>query len=113
MTLYLVSIHHPDNYDPGVSEDAEMHQAIDALNDDMVAAGVRIFVGGLQPPGTAVSLTMGMEGQVTTVQGPHLKTDEQVGGFWVLDLPDLDTALTWGRKAVLACRAPAEVRAFN
>jgi hypothetical protein len=113
MTLYLVAIHHPDNYDPGVSEDAGMDPAIDALNDDMVAAGVRIFVGGLQPPGRAVSLTMGMDGEVKTTQGPHLKTDEQVGGFWVLDLPDLDTALTWGRKAVLACRAPVEVRAFN
>ena len=64
MTLYLVAIHHPDNYDPGVSEDAGMDPAIDALNDDMVAAGVRIFVGGLQPPGRAVSLTMGMDGEV-------------------------------------------------
>ena len=49
MNKYLVAIHHPDNYDPSVSEDEAMDRAIDALNDEMVAAGVRIFVGGLAP----------------------------------------------------------------
>ena len=46
MTQYLVAIHHPDDYDPSVAEDEAMSRDIDALNDEMVAAGVRIFVGG-------------------------------------------------------------------
>ena len=33
-----------------------------------------------------------------------------VGGFWVLEAADLDEALEWGRKAVIACRVPVEVR---
>ena len=37
---------------------------------------------------------------------------EHVGGFWVLEAADLDEALAWGRKAVVACRTPVEVRAF-
>lgn len=49
MTLYLVAIHHPDDYDPSVAEDEAMARDIDALNDEMEAAGVRIFVGGLRP----------------------------------------------------------------
>ena len=49
MTQYLVAIHHPDDYDPSVAEDEAMDRDIDALNDEMKAAGVRIFVGGLQP----------------------------------------------------------------
>jgi hypothetical protein len=49
MTRYLVAIHHPDDYDPSF-EDEAMSRDIDALNDEMVAAGVRIFVGGLSPP---------------------------------------------------------------
>ncbi|MFZ1049678.1 MAG: hypothetical protein WBP65_13345 [Candidatus Sulfotelmatobacter sp.] len=48
MTQYLVAIHHPDDYDPS-AEDEAMSRDIDALNDEMVAAGVRIFVGGLSP----------------------------------------------------------------
>lgn len=43
---YLVAIHHPDNYDPSIAEDEMMDRDIDALNDKMKAAGVRIFVGG-------------------------------------------------------------------
>jgi len=35
-----------------------------------------------------------------------------VGGFWLLEAANLDEALTWGRKAVIACRAPVEVREF-
>jgi len=42
MTQYLVAIHHPDDYDPS-AEDEGMCRDIDALNDEMVAAGVRIF----------------------------------------------------------------------
>jgi hypothetical protein len=113
MTRYLVAIHHPDGYDPQVSEDAAMDQAIDALNDEMVAAGVRVFVGGLQPAGRAVSLLAGPDGRVTTAPGPYLKGAEHVGGFWVLEAKDLEEAIAWGRKAAIACRAPVEVRAFN
>ena len=46
MTQYLVAIHHPNDYDPSVETEA-MSRDIDALNDEMVAAGVRTFVGGL------------------------------------------------------------------
>jgi len=42
MTRYLVAIHHPDNYDPSL-EDEAMERDIDVLNDEMVAAGVRVF----------------------------------------------------------------------
>ncbi|MGB8867291.1 MAG: YciI family protein [Candidatus Sulfotelmatobacter sp.] len=44
--------------------------------------------------------------------GPYTETKEHIGGFWVLEAADLDEALEWGRKAVVACRAPVEVRAF-
>ena len=49
MTQYLVAIHHPDDYDPSV-EDEAMYRDIDVLNEEMVAAGVRTFVGGLSRP---------------------------------------------------------------
>ena len=41
MTQYLVAIHHPGDYDPAGAEDEAMHRDIDALNDEMTAAGVR------------------------------------------------------------------------
>ena len=113
MTQYLVAIHHPDGYDPSVAEDDAMSRDIDALNDEMKAAGVRIFVGGLHPANSAKSLRTQPNGQVLIIDGPYLGTTEHVGGFWVLEATDLDEALTWGRKAAVACRAPVEVRPFN
>jgi hypothetical protein len=112
MTRYLVAIHHPDNYDPS-REDEAMHRDIGVLNQEMVAAGVRVFVGGLRPASSAKSLRAQPGGKVLVTDGPYLETKEHIGGFWVLDAANLDEALAWGRKAALACRAPVEVRPFN
>ena len=112
MTQYLVAIHHPDDYDPS-TEDEAMHRDIDVLNDEMVAAGVRIFVGGLTPANNAKSLRAQPDGKVLVTDGPYLETKEHIGGFWVLEAANLDDALAWGRKAAVACRAPVEVRPFG
>ena len=113
MARYLVSIHHPDNYDPSTAEDESMRRDIDVLNDEMKAAGVRVFVGGLHSPRSAKSLRVGANGEVVVINGTYLKTDEHVGGFWVLEVADLEEALMWGGKATVACRAPVEVRQFH
>jgi hypothetical protein len=112
MTQYLVAIHHPDNYDASL-EDEAMHRDIDVLNDEMKAAGVRVFVGGLRPASRAKSLRAQPDGKVLVTDGPYLETKEHIGGFWVLEAVDLNEALAWGRKAVVACRAPVEVRPFS
>ena len=112
MTQYLVAIHHPDNYDPSL-EDEAMERDIDVLNEEMVAAGVRVFVGGLGPASGAKSVRAQPDGEVLITNGPYLKTEEHVGGFWVLEAADLGEALAWGRKAAVACRAPVEVRPFH
>ena len=112
MTQYLVAIHHPEDYDPS-AEDEAMDRAIDAINDEMKAAGVRIFVGGLQPASSAMSLRVKPDGKVLITDGPYIEAKEHIGGFWVLEAADLDAALAWGRKAAIACRAPVEVRPFN
>ncbi len=112
MTRYWVAIHHPDDYDPSV-EDEGRSRDIDALNAEMQVAGVRIFVGGLHPASSARSLRAQPDGQVHITNGPYLENSEHVGGFWVLEVADLDEALAWGRKAAVACRAPVEVRPFH
>ena len=90
-----------------------MHRDIDVLNEEMVAAGVRVFVGGLQPARHARSLRRQSDGRVLVTDGPYLETKEHIGGFWVLEAASLDEALAWGRKAAIACRAPVEVRPFH
>jgi hypothetical protein len=111
MPQYLVAIHHPDNYDPSV-EDEAMIRDIRALNLEMVAAGIRTFVGGLSPASNAKSVRAQPDGKLLITDGPYLETKEHIGGFWVLEVADLDEALGWGRKAAVACRAAVEVRPF-
>jgi len=111
MPQYLVAIHHPDNYDPSTEDDTMMRD-IDVLNDAMIAVGARFFAGGLSAPRTAKSLRAQSDGKILTTDGPYLETKEHIGGFWILDAPDMDKALEWGRKAVVACRAPVEAREF-
>jgi len=90
-----------------------MEHDIDALNEEMEAAGVRVFVGGLRAASSAKSLRTQPDGKVLITDGPYLETKEHIGGFWVLKAADLNEALAWGRKAAVACRAPVEVRPFH
>jgi len=108
---YLIAIYRPDNYDPSVETEA-MHREIDVLNDEMVAAGARIFVGGLSSASSARSLRAQSDGTLLVGDGPYTETKEHVVGFWVLNAADLNEALTWARKAAVACRASVEVRPF-
>ncbi|MGH7727819.1 MAG: YciI family protein [Vulcanimicrobiaceae bacterium] len=112
MPRYLVAIQHPDNYDPSL-EGEEMQRDISALNKEMIAADVRIFAGGLSSPSHAKSLRPQPDGGVLITDGPYLETKEHIGGFWILETADMDQAVAWARRAVVACRAPFEVRAIH
>ena len=50
---------------------------------------------------------------MVTTDGPFAETKEQLGGFWVIQAPDLDVALAWAAKGSEACGAPVEVRPFQ
>jgi hypothetical protein len=111
MPQFLVAIQHPDNYDPSLEGEA-MVRDITVLNEEMEAAGARFFAGGLGSARHAKSLRKQADGEVMITDGPYAETKEHVGGFWILEAADMEEALAWGRKAVIACRAPVEVREF-
>jgi len=111
MPQYLVAIQHPEDYDPSLEGEA-MIREIGALNEEMDAAGARFFAGGLESAEHAKSLRKQADGKVSITDGPYLESKEHIGGFWILQCADMNEALAWGRKAVVACRVPVEVRAF-
>jgi hypothetical protein len=114
MKQYLLSVYHPENEADAPSPEAmeEIGRDVDALNDEMRAAGAWVFGGGLHPSSTATVLQL-KGGEVLTTDGPFAEGKEHVGGFWVIQAPDLDDALAWGRKATRACQVPIEVRPFH
>jgi hypothetical protein len=113
MKQYLLSVYHPET-GPSLSPE-EMEQSFKdtgVVNDEMQAAGAWVFAGGLHPPSTATTVSV-RGGEVITTDGPFAEAKEQLGGFWVIKVADLDAALAWAAKATVACRAPVEVRPFH
>ena len=112
MPQYLVCNYLPDDFDPSTVTESMMEE-IHALNRELIAAGARKFACGISPAANAKTLRKQPDGKVLITDGPYLETNEHIGGFWVLEAASLDDALAWGRKAVVACRAPVEVRPFG
>jgi hypothetical protein len=112
MKKYLLSVYQPDGDPPPPEVLEKVMSDVDAVDRDMKAAGVWVFAGGLHPPSTATVLrTQGSDVLVT--DGPYVEGKEHLGGFTIVQAPDLDVALEWGRKLARATTLPIEVRPFN
>ena len=113
MTRYLISFddgamdHIPDEDMPAVGEAA--HAVIREAQD----AGVFVFAGGLNPSSTATVVDGTGSGDPVITDGPYLESKEHLGGFWVVDVPDLDAAIELARRGSAACQGPVEVRPFQ
>lgn len=109
MPHYMIVGQLPDNFDPSSMDDSVI-QGINQLNEEMIAAGVRVVVGGLSAPSQAKSVRAQANGDVLVTDGPFLEAKEHVGGFTILEAANMDEALSWARKSVKATRMPTEVR---
>ena len=106
MPQYLVAGYLPDDFDPSKMDPA-MGPAIHALNKEMESAGVLKFACGL---GAAKSLRAQADSKVLVTDGPYLETKEHIGGFYILECADMNEAVAWARKSVVATRGRGEVR---
>jgi hypothetical protein len=113
MNQYWISVHRPNGYDHALLLDDAARRDIDAVNEEMKAAGVRVFVGGLCATSSAKVVRPQGNGEVVVSDGPCLTATDYVDGFWVLKCANADEALGWGRKAAVACRASVEIRPFH
>ena len=114
MAQYLMSVWHDEDYvvDFEGEEMQRMVAQVGAFNEELTSAGAWVFGGGLQPASSATVLRATDTG-VSMTDGPYAETKEQMGGFWVIEAADFDTALDWARRAAAACEGPVEVRPFQ
>jgi hypothetical protein len=106
---YLLSIYQPDGGVPDAEAMAAIGAELHQLNEELRGCGSWVFTGGLHSPGSAT--TVRADGMIT--DGPYLEGKEHIGGIWIITAPDLDAALSWGRKAAAATTLPIEVRPFQ
>ena len=114
MPNYLLSVHHsPDAPPPPPEEMQKAFRQVDAFNAELQASGSWVFAGGLHPPTIATVVNAKNADDVVITDGPFAETKEHLGGFWIIDVPDLDAALAWAAKGSAACMGPVEVRPFQ
>jgi hypothetical protein len=107
---YLLSIYQPDGDPPPPEVLEPIMRNLDALNEEMRAAGAWVFGVALHPPSTA-TLLRSDTGDVLITDGPFVEGKEHIGGFTVVRATDLDAALEWGRKlATVLAPLSIEVR---
>ena len=113
MPHYLLTLCPPEaGAAPPSPEELEPIMAeVEALNDEIKAAGSWVFAGGLHDASTATTLLLQGD-EVVVTDGPFAEGKEHIGGLSVVDAPDLDQALGWGRELARITGLPIEVRPF-
>ena len=112
MTQYLLTLYQPDGPPPADVDLDRIGAELGAFNEELRAKGAWVFSGGLHPPTTStVVRARGDDLQLT--DGPYVEGKEHVGGFTIVDAPDLDAALAWAARLAEATTLPIEVRPFQ
>jgi hypothetical protein len=109
MNQYLLSIYQPDGGTPPPDVLKGIMSDVNAVRNEMKAAGAWVFAAGLHPPSTATVVRV-QDGQLLTTDGPFTEGKEHIGGFSIIKAADLDAALEWGSKLARATTLPIEVR---
>ncbi len=112
MTQYMITIYQPDGGPPPPEVLESVGRELHALNQDIKSAGAWVFSRGLHAPSTATVVRVRDRDMLIT-DGPYVEGKEHIGGFWIVDAPDLDAALGWAGRAARATNLPIEVRPFQ
>jgi hypothetical protein len=112
MTQYVLTVYQPDG-PPSAEVDLDhITREVGDVIDEMRAAGGWVFSGGLAPAASA-TVVRARDGRTLMTDGPYVEGKEHVGGFTIVDAPDLDAALEWAGRLAQATTLPIEVRPFH
>jgi len=109
MTQYLLSVYQGDGPTPPPEFLAPILAKLDVLNSELKEAGAWVFACGLHPADSS-TWVRDRDGESLITDGPYLEGKEHLGGFTIIEAPDLDAALVWAGKMSRATTLPVEVR---
>jgi hypothetical protein len=112
MARYMLSVHSREGEVREPMSDEEMrrsHARLGQVEQEMAAAGAWVFSGRLHDPDTATVVRVS-GGEVLTTDGPFAESKDHLGGFYLIEAPDLDAALSWAAKVTACIDTPIEVR---
>jgi hypothetical protein len=110
---YMILIYGDEKSFAMMAGDAEaqkaMYAAYTRYGADLREAGVLRGGGELKPTLSATTVRV-KNGKVVTTDGPFAETKEQLGGYYLIDVPDLDRAVQWAARCPAAAGGSVEVR---
>ncbi len=108
---YLLMIYSPESYYETLSEQqmGELMAGYGQFTEELTGAGVMGASERLQPTATATTVRL-REGKLNTTDGPFAETKETIGGFYLIDVKDLDAAISWAKKIPTASYGSIEIR---
>ena len=117
MTQYLLSLPHDSSEEPTMAtmDPAELEEVMavaGAFIEELNSSSALVFAGGLMPPSSATTVDNTGAG-LSTVGGPFVEAPEYLGGLWVIEVDDEQSAVDWAAKASKALGGRIEVRAFQ
>jgi len=112
MTQYVLTVYQPDGPIPEPEILARISHELEALHEQIKADGAWVFSGGLHRPDSA-TVVRERSGDLIMTDGPYLEGKEHVGGFLIVNSPNLDAALGYASAAARITGLPIEVRPFQ
>jgi len=108
---YLLMIYQNEAAAAGATkaQSEQMHGAYMAYSEALVKAGVIVGGDRLHPSSSATTVRIA-DGKKKVLNGPYAETKEQLGGYYMIDVPDLDAALAWAARCPGASTGVMEVR---
>lgn len=108
---YMLLIYSAESDEGRLSEQemGELMEAYGQFHEEIAKSGVMQSAERLQPTATATTVRV-RSGDVSTTDGPFAETKEQIGGFYQIDVADLDEAIAWARKIPTAAYGSIEIR---
>jgi hypothetical protein len=112
MPRYLLSVMQPDGEPPAPELLEPIMRDVAAYDAELRASGAWVFNAALHDAASATVVRY-EDDRFLLTDGPYVEAKEHVGGLSIIDVPDLDAALEWARRAARASTLPIEVRPFQ
>ena len=108
---YMLLIHGNETALQSVPQDVanQRFAAFMAYTEALTKAGILVSGNRLRPSSSSTTVRV-VDGKSQVLDGPYAETKEQLGGYYLIDVPDLDAALNWAKRCPAARYGSIEVR---